>query len=107
MTSSYVQAVFSAIVIGVAIALIITLLGRRRLPPAIGSALVFVLCLVYHIFAVYSVNFQCLELIAISVMVPLVFGFGGLGSFLIALGSQATLAGIVGAGLYWIINRGK
>ena len=106
MTSLNMQVVFSGIAVGVAIALIVTLFGRRRLTPAIGSALVFVLCLVYHVLAAYSMNFQGLEIIGMTVMVPLIFGFGGLFSFVIALGTQATLAGIVGAGLYWIINRG-
>jgi len=42
-----------------------------------------------------------------SVMIPFIFGMGGLGSFLIALAVQAILAGIVGAGLYGMINRKK
>lgn len=107
MTSLYLHSVLSAVGIGVVIALLTAALRPRNLSPAWGTALVFVLCAVYHILAAYSMNYPGLEIIGWTVAVPLLFSFDGLGPFIIAFSIQVGIAGFVGMVLYLIFIKLK
>lgn len=98
--------VVSAAGIGAANALIMKLLAGKRLSLGVGCVLVAALCFAYHGFAALAISSYILHFLTFTIIVPFGVGFGaGNPVFALALLAQATLAAVIGMGVYFAINR--
>ena len=94
----------SALGIGSVIALLTWFAGHKRISYICGCLLVFVLSLAYHALAGFCQT--SLYFLTFTIIVPWGYGFGeGDGAFVIALLTQALLAGVFGVAVYWLMNR--
>ena len=98
--------IVSAIGIGAVIALMTTWIVGGRMTLAAGLSLVTTLCFTYHALAAFAMESSIFHFLVATIIVPFGYGFGsGNQAFVLALLAQATLASLVGTGLYFTIAR--
>ena len=118
MIERWIYVILYAGGIGIVVALLTSWIGGKRLASISGPVVIFTLCFVYYLIALFSMRSPRLEALGIDepILSPLLetvavpFGYAYKGNnpaFFISLAILIFFAGTIGSGLYWILRKRK